>query len=170
MKKPEFVSVGNRLTAWTVHDYDVRKIAVQTVSVTVRLDDVNVARNGPAKIAKKQFANQIIAIIMEFAILKLKNANAQKDILAVSFFCNVSPIQLNHQQDRTIGTSIFGEGPIEIVFHYFVQQTVKLNNAKEDVKMVVDAIQKLVDVFVLAFGVANFVPKFRNRKLKKSKT
>ena len=68
MRKLEFVNVGNRLTDWTVHDYDVRKIAEQTVFVTVRLDDVNVARNGPVKIAKKQFVNQIIAIIMEFAI------------------------------------------------------------------------------------------------------
>ena len=54
-------------------------------------------------------------------------------------------------------------------FFIFFQQTVKSSNVNEDAKMAADAIRKLVNVFAWAFGVANFVPKFQNRKLRKSR-
>ena len=66
-RKMEFVNAGNLLTAWTVHVYDALKIVARTVFVTGEPDDVNVAKSGLEKIAKKQFANRIIAIIMVYA-------------------------------------------------------------------------------------------------------
>ena len=66
-RKTEFVNVGNHLTDWIVRVYDVLKIVVRTAFVTDKPDDVNVAKSGPGKIVKKQFANRIIAIIMVYA-------------------------------------------------------------------------------------------------------
>ena len=65
--KTESVNVGNHLTDWTVRVYDALKIVVRTAFVTDKPDDVNVAKSGPGKIVKKQFANRIIAIIMVYA-------------------------------------------------------------------------------------------------------
>ena len=67
MRKMESVNAGNRLTVWTVLDYGAPKIVVPTAFVTGKLDDVNVVKNGPVKIVKKQFVNPIIAITMESA-------------------------------------------------------------------------------------------------------
>ena len=67
MRKMESVNAGNRLTVWTVLDYGATKIVVPTAFVTDKLDDVNVVKNGPVKIVKKQFVNPIIAITMESA-------------------------------------------------------------------------------------------------------
>ena len=66
-KKTEFVNVGNHSTDWTVRVYDALKIVARTAFVTGKPDGVNVAKSGPEKIVKKQFANRIIAIIMVYA-------------------------------------------------------------------------------------------------------
>ena len=95
--------------------------------------------------------------------IKTKRCECAKGYIGGKFFCSKSRSEIHGPESAGSITKLSADCIFTIIF----QQTVKLNNAKEDVKMVVDAIQKLVNVFVLAFGVANFVLKSRSRKLKK---